>query len=50
MTTPEERQLATIRARRREQRRDAGFAFLIAACALVALVGGVFAILSYVGG
>ena len=47
--TAEERQHATIRARRREQRRDAGFAFLIAACALVALVGGVFAILSYVG-
>ena len=42
MTTPEER--------RRENRRDAGFACLILACALVALLGGVFAILSLVGG
>ena len=33
-----------------EQRRDVGFALLILACALVALVGGVLAILSYVGG
>ena len=48
--TFEERQLATIRARRRENRRDAGFAFIIAAAAVVALLGGVFAILSLVGG
>ena len=48
--TAEERQLATIRARRREQRRGAGRATLILACALVALVGFALAIRSYVGG
>ena len=48
--TADERQLATIRARRRADRRDAGFAFLITAAAVVALVGIVFTILSLVGG
>ena len=48
--TAEERQLATIRARRREQRRDAGRATLIVACALAGLLGIVFATHSYVGG
>ena len=38
MTTPEER------------RRDAGFAFLIVACAVVLLIGVASAILSLVGG
>ena len=42
MTTPEDR--------RRENRRDAGFAFLIVACAVVLLLGVASAILSLVGG
>ena len=42
MTTPEER--------RRENRRDAGRAFLILVCAVVLLFGGVFAIFSHMGG
>ena len=42
MTTPEER--------RRENCRDAGFAFLILACALVRLLGVALADLSHMGG
>ena len=45
MTTPEERQLATIRARRRKQRREAGRATLILAGALVGFLGVALAIL-----
>ena len=47
--TDEERQRAALRARR-ARRREAGRAFLITACAMVALIGAVFALLSYIGG
>ena len=43
--TAEERQLATIRARRRKQRREAGRATLILAVALVGILGIALAIL-----